>query len=498
MKLYESLAADIASLIEQGVLRDGDRIQSVRQASQHHNLSVSTVIRAYLLLESRGLIESRPQSGYFVRAMQALPATGPGAVPAAMSAAVLEAARATEAALAPQLDAAKLILATLRSIREGSVPFGSPYPDPELFPSARLNSYAGSVGRQHASGLMANLPPGDPELIRQIARRHLDNGLAVDAGEIVVTVGATEGLNLCLQVVARPGAAVAVESPSYIPVRQSLARFGMRAVEIPTDAVRGIDLDLLERAIASGGLVAAVVMPNFQNPLGCQMSETHKDALVELMRRHALPLIENGVYDELYFGEGPPSTLKSRDRDGLVMHCNSFSKNLTASQHIGWILTGRYRAQVEALKLFNTLGTPVLPQLAIAQYLRQDGYDFHLRRLRRHLSQQARMMVAAVTRFFPPGTRVTAPDGGYLLWVGLPAGVKALALFARAQDRGISLAPGDIFGSAPSLGGYIRLNYSYPWTADTDAALRTLGQLAGELAAGAAAAKDNGNIPAGD
>jgi DNA-binding transcriptional MocR family regulator len=490
VKLYESLAADIAGLIEQGVLREGDRIQSVRQASQHHNLSVSTVIRAYLLLESRGLIESRPQSGYFVRAMQARPGAEPAAVP--------QAARATEAARAPQLDAAKLILATLRSIREGSVPFGSPYPDPELFPSSRLNSYAGSVGRQHPSGLMADLPPGDPELIRQIARRHLDNGLAVDPGEIVITVGATEALNLCLQAVARPGAAVAVESPSYIPVRQSLARFGMRAVEIPTDAVHGIDLDLLERAIVNDGLVAAVVMPNFQNPLGCRMSESHKDALVALMHRHAVPLIENGVYDELYFGDSPPSTLKSRDRDGLVMHCNSFSKNLTASQHIGWMLTGRYRAQVEALKLFNTLGTPVLPQLVIAQYLRQDGYDFHLRRLRRHLSQQARMMVAAVRRFFPPGTRLATPDGGYLLWVGLPAGVKALALFARAQERGISLAPGDIFGSDPSLANYIRLNYSYPWTADTDAALRTLGLLAGELATGTGAGKDHSTLPARD
>lgn len=490
MKLYESFAADIAGLIEQGVLREGDRIQSVRQASQHHNLSVSTVVRAYLLLESRGLIESRPQSGYFVRAMHTPPAGMPAAVP--------EAARATEAALAPQLDVARLILATLRSIREGSVPFGSPYPDPELFPSARLNSYAGSVGRQHPSGLMANLPPGDPELIRQIARRHLDNGLTVDPGEIVVTVGATEGLNLCLQAVARPGAAVAVESPSYIPVRQSLARFGMRAVEIPADATQGIDLDLLEQAIVNDELVAAVVMPNFQNPLGYEMSETHKDALVALTRRHGLPLIENGVYDELYFGDSPPSTLKSRDRDGLVMHCNSFSKSLTASQHIGWMLPGRYRAQVEALKLFNTLGTPVLPQLAIAQYLRQDGYDFHLRRLRRHLSQQARMMVAAVSRFFPPGTHVTPPAGGYLLWVGLPAGVKALALFARAQERRISLAPGDIFGSDPSLGAYIRLNYSYPWTADTDAALRTLGLLAGELATGAAAATHPNEIRAKD
>jgi DNA-binding transcriptional MocR family regulator len=315
------------------------------------------------------------------------------------------------------------------------------------------------------------------------ARRHLENGLSVDPGEIVVTDGATEAINLCLQAVARPGDAIAVESPCFYGVLQAVGKAGMRAVEIPADAHQGIDIDALERAIAREGIAAAVVMPNYQNPLGFAMSDTRKRALVELMGRHGLPLIENDVYHELYFGDAHPSSLKSYDRDGLVLHCNSFSKSLTPSHRIGWTLPGRYRADIEKLKFFNTLGMPVLPQLAIAEYLQHDGYDAHLRRLRKFLAQQARIMAAAVKRFFPPGTTVNEPAGGYLLWIGLPGSIKALQLYVLAQERNISVGPGNMFATGPAFEHHIRLNTSFRWTPECEAAIRTLGLLAGDLLA---------------
>lgn len=473
LKLYETLAADIAGQIAQGVIREGERIPSVRQTSQHHNLSVSTVIRAFLLLESQGVIESRPQSGYFVRRRPpgaALPTTAP--LPPAPA----------EVARAPSLDISALVLTTLRSIDQGSVPFGSPYPDPALFPWARLNHYATSIGRRGGGRMpLSDLPPGNPELIRQIARRHLDNGLAVDVSDIIVTAGATEAINLCLQAVARPGAAIAVETPTYYALLQAVRRLGMRVLEIATDPQRGIDLAALERAIETDDVAACVVMPNFQNPLGFRMPEECQRALVDLLARHDLPVIENDVYHELYYGDSHPASLKHFDTHGLVMHCNSFSKSLTNGWRIGWTLPGRCHAQVERLKFLNSPSMPSLPQLAIAEYLRTDGYDYHLRRVRKTLAQQASIMAAAVLRFFPDGTSVSTPAGGYLLWVGLPPGVQALELYARAQERGISLAAGDMFAASGAWRHHIRLNYSYPWNPAMEAAVRTLGLVAGEL-----------------
>ena len=468
MTLYETLVADIEGQVARGVLLEGEKLPSVRQTSQHRSLSISTVLRAYSQLESKGIIESRPQSGYFVRARQA---KAPRPVASTPSQPLV---------LSSEVDVSRLVLSTLRTIRkEGAVPLGSPYPDPAPFPWPRISQYANAIARraQHWS-VMDDLPPGNPQLIRQIARRHLENGLAVDPSEIIVTVGATEAINLCLQAVARPGDTVAVESPTFYAMLHAIERMGMRALEVPTDPKTGISIEALRAILPQQRVAAVMVMPNFQNPLGFQMPDARKRELVELLAAHGIPAIENDVYNELYYGDSHPTSLKSYDKQGLVLHCSSFSKSLTANYRIGWALPGRYTAQVEKLKFLNTLTTPTLPQMAIADYLQHDGYDRHLRKVRKGYEERARMMAAAVLRFFPPGTRVSEPQGGYVLWVEMPPAVDAMKLYALALERKITVGPGHMFSARGSFPNFIRLNYSYPWTRETEDALRMLGRLA--------------------
>lgn len=468
MNLYETLAADIEGQVAGGVLLEGERLASVRQASRQRGLSITTVLRAYSLLESKGVIESRPQSGYFVRPRRAARSTAP-ALPAPVP--------------SLEVDVSRLVLSTLRTIRTlGAMPFGSPYPDPAPFPWRRISRYANAAARrQEAWSLMDDLPPGNPELIRQIARRHMENGLTVDPSEIIVTVGATEAINLCLQAVARPGDTVVVESPTFYAMLHAIERLGMRALEAPTDPRAGLDIGALRALLGQQSIAACMVMPNFQNPLGFQMPDARKRELVGLLSEHDIPVIENDVYGELYYGERHPTSLKTYDTKGLVLHCSSFSKSLTAHHHIGWALPGRYTAQVEKLKFLNTLTTPSLPQLAIADYLRQDGYDRHLRKVRRGYEERARMMAAAVLRFFPAGTSVSEPQGGYVLWVGLPHGVDAMRLYWLALERKITVGPGQMFSARGGYTNFIRLNYSYPWTKEVEQALRVLGRLINEL-----------------
>lgn len=388
MKLYEKLADEIEEAVRRGVFAPGEKVASVRQASQQHDVSIKTVLHAYAILESRGILETRPQSGYFVRATLATLKPEPKRPARAL-------------AVASEVDVSRLVLSTLRSIRaHDAVPFGSPYPDPEPFPWRRINQYANAIARRHATwNLIDDLPPGNGELIRQIARRYAENGVPVDPEEIVITVGATEAINLSLQAVAKPGDTVAVESPTYYAMLHAIERLGMRAIEVPTHPAEGIDIDALGQIIARRKIAACMVMPNFQNPLGFQMPDERKRRLVELLSAHEIPVIENDVYHELYYGDARPSALKNFDTKGLVLHCASFSKSLTASYRIGWAMPGRYRAQVEKLKFLNTLTTPSVPQVAIADYLRQDGYDRHLRRVRKLYRQQARIMSAMVERF---------------------------------------------------------------------------------------------------
>ena len=471
MTLYEKLAADIEALVQQGVLLPGEKIPSVRQVAQHHRLSITTVVRAYLLLESRGILESRPQSGYFVRAR-------PGEPP-------IDLLPTRPAARPSAVDVSALVLSTLRSIRvDDAVPLGSPYPDPRLYPWQRITQYANAIAKRYDTwSVLDDLPPGAPPLIRQITRRYLENGLAVDPNEVIVTIGATEAINLCLQAVAKPGDTIAVESPTYYAMLHAIERLGMRAVEVATDPVEGIDVQALAKLLDERPVAACMVMPNFQNPLGFQMPDERKQALVELLTARDIPVIENDVYGELFYGDVHPTSLKSYDRAGIVLHCSSFSKTLTNAYRIGWALPGRYRERVERLKFLNTLTTSTIPQLAIAEFLRKDGYDFHLRRVRKAYAQQANIMAAAVRRFFPPGTRVSRPAGGYVLWVELPEEVDAMALYHAALERRITVAPGHIFSPVPTYANCIRLNYSSAWTPDMEAAVVTLGKLVATLQA---------------
>ncbi|SPK75975.1 putative DNA-binding transcriptional regulator fused with a domain with PLP-binding motif (plasmid) [Cupriavidus taiwanensis] len=471
MKLYEQLVTEVEGLVDRGVLLPGEKIPSVRQASRNHQVSITTVIRAYVLLESRGVIESRPQSGYYVRPQ-------PGASPAALC-------PSRPPARPSHVDVSTLVLSTLRSIRSNdAVPLGSPYPDRALFPWQRINRYCNNIARRYELwSLLDVLPPGCPELVRQIARRYLDNGLVVDPNEIVVTIGATEAINLCLEAVAKPGDTIAVESPTYYAMLHAIERLGMRAVEVATDPLHGIDIAALASLIDGNHIAACMVMPNFQNPLGFQMPEENKRQLVKMLTEKDIPVIESDVYGELYYGDSRPSTLKDYDMAGIVLHCSSFSKTLTNGFRIGWALPGRYRQNVERLKFLDTLTTPAIPQLAIAEFLKNDGFDIHLRRIRKAYAQQASIMAAAVRRFFPPGTRTSQPAGGYVLWIELPEGVDAMDLYNAALGCGITIAPGHIFSPEASFRHCVRLNYSAPWSPKVEAAVVTLGKLVASLQA---------------
>lgn len=471
VKLYEKLATQIEEQIRSGIFASGDRIPSVRQTSQQHQLSIKTVLHAYVLLESKGVIQSRPKSGYFVH---------PEWLAGAAAGRELRASKPI--AVSAQVDVSRLVLSTLRSIHNDAVPLGSPYPDPSAFPVQKINAYGASIGRRYAPwGAADELPPGNPELIRQIAKRYAENGQSVDPNEIIVTIGATEAINLCLQAVAKSGDTIAVESPTFYAVLHAIERMGLRAVEVATHPREGIDLDALAHTLEHQRIAACMVMPNFQNPLGFRMSDANKQRLVDLAAGHGVPIIESDVYNELYFGDLRPSSLKALDKQGMVLHCSSFSKCLTTGHRIGWAIPGRYRDQVEKLKFLNTLTTPSIPQQAIAEYLKNERYEHHLRRLRKTFEQNANLMRRTIEQYFPEGTRTSRPMGGYVLWVELPPQVDSLTLYERALEKQITVGPGYMFSTSNAYRNCIRLNYSYAWTASIESALITLGKLAAQL-----------------
>ena len=215
---------------------------------------------------------------------------------------------------------------------------------------------AAHLKRQDPLDTVEDLSPGNPALRRQIALRYLIAGINIPASDIVVTNGALEALNLCLQAVTRPGDTVIVEAPTFYGALQALERQGLKALEVPTHPRTGMDLDALESAIARHRPAACWLMTQFQNPLGSLMPDERKRQLVELLTRHDIPLIEDDVYGELYFGATRPVPAKAYDTQGLVLHCSSFSKCLAPGYRIGWASAGRYTQRVQRLAVVHAVG----------------------------------------------------------------------------------------------------------------------------------------------
>jgi DNA-binding transcriptional MocR family regulator len=472
MKRYEQLAEELASSIRTGVMKLGDRLPSVRQVSTSRGVSASTVFEAYYLLEARGLIRARERSGYYVTAG----GTSLPPVPATPD---------SYDGMCLPVEVSELIFSVLESVKTRDVvPLGSAFPSPLLYPLPRLaRSLAHGANTMDPWTTVDDITPGNAVLRRQIALRYLADGVHIQPDDIIITNGALEALNLCLQTVTKPCDSVVVESPTFYGALQALQNLGLKAIEVPSNPRDGIDLGVLAQVLDMHRPAACWLMTTFQNPLGSLMPDEKKRSLVALLASHGVPLIEDDVYGELYFGQKRPLPAKAFDEVGLVLHCSSFSKSLAPGYRLGWAIPGRFRQNVSRLKLMRTLAVAAPVQEGIADYLEKGGYDRHLRQLRHALSQQQIALASAILRHFPFGTRATRPEGGYFMWVELPSGVDTLVLLRDACALGISITPGPMFSARALFKNCVRLNYGHPWTPEFDKAIATLGHLAtGQLA----------------
>lgn len=464
LKRYQRYAEELTALIRGGQLAPGTRLPSVREASRARRISPATAFEAYYLLQARGLIESRPRSGFFVRAMvKPAPARGGSAPPRSR-----------------HVEVSDLVFEVLEATRRaGIAPLGSAFPAAELFPLRQL-ARALSIGmrRLDPTRIVEDLPPGNERLRKQIALRYALSGTRVSPDEIILTNGAMEALTLSLQAVTQPGDAVVVESPCFYAALQALERLRLKAVEIPCDARHGIDFAALCTALQRPDVKACWLMPAFQNPTGTSMSEAHRRDFMRELQRHGVPLIEDDVYAELYYGARPLRPLKSFDTSGLVMHCGSFSKCLAPGYRIGWVAGGLRAPEILRAKMMTTLSNAVPSQQALAEYLAHGGYERHLRRLRRVLARQHDIAARLAARHFPAGTRFSSPEGGYFLWVEFPEGVDTLQLHRQALEHDINIAPGQIFSATRKFGNCMRLNFGHPRDPRFEPAIRTIGELA--------------------
>jgi DNA-binding transcriptional MocR family regulator len=462
---YMEVADRIETLIEKRVMKVGDKLLSVRALSKEQGISLSTAFQAYYLLESKGLIEARPQSGYYVKFspehildMPRICEPPDDAIPVSVD------------------DMINDVYVDLNS--EKLLNFSTAAPAIELLPTAKLNKAVMHVLRESkTSCLHYEHIQGNVLLRKQIARQAFNWGGAPSEDDIIVTAGAVEAMSLCVKAITKPGDAIAIESPTYFAIFQVMESHGLKVVEIPTNPTTGVDLDYLEKAIPKFDIKACLFVNNFNNPLGSCMPDENKKRLVDMLAKKEIPLIEDDIYGELYFGKTRPKTCKSFDKKGLVLHCASFSKSLAPGFRIGWAIPGRFKEKVLRLKRMHTVSTNTLTQAAVADFLSKGRFELHLRHLRRALHTQSLKYLQASCEFFPEDTCISRPQGGFTLWVEMNKKINAYKFHKRALKHNVGIAPGQIFSSQGRFENCFRISYGLPWSNKIEHGISTLGKL---------------------
>lgn len=449
--------------IESETLKLGDKLPSIRTIQKLYNVSINTVKQAYLALESKSLIEPRAKSGYFVSKASmrkfSLPSVG------------------KMKTTTQQQEPEDLISKVFNTLHDKTITqFSLGVPANSMLPIAKLNKgMVNAVSRLDDGGTGYEPVEGNINLRRTLAKWSfvLEGKLTED--DLVTTSGAMNAIFNCLMAVTKPGDTVAIESPVYFGIQQIVKSLGLKAIEIPTHPITGVDLEAIKKVLPR--LNACCFISNFSNPLGCLMPDAHKKELVRMLTEYDIPLIEDDLYGNLYFGTERPKPCKYYDEAGIVMWCGSVSKTLAPGYRVGWVAPGKYKDKIIRQKLVQTISTPSLYQEVIADFMEHGRYDHHLRTLRSKLYSNCLKYQGAIEAYFPENTKISQPQGGFMLWLELDKKLDTAVLFDQAIRQKISFAPGRMFTQYNQYNNCMRLNFALEWNDKLEDDIKRLGRL---------------------
>ncbi|GAE63402.1 transcriptional regulator, GntR family [Chryseobacterium indologenes] len=461
--LYLKIANSVTEQIKSETLQFGDRLPSLRSAQKLYNVSLNTVKQAYMELESRSLVESRPKYGYYVSQTSqrklALPSVGKMKV--------------YEGDKSPE----DLIGKVFGAIGGTDMTqFGLGIPGKSLLPVAKMKKcMIDVIKKKHDSGTNYEPVQGNEQLRREIAKWSIVMEGKITEDDLVITSGAMNGVYNCLMAVTQPGDSVAVESPVYFGILQAIQLLGLKAVEIPTHPITGVDLDALKKVLPK--LSACCFVVNYNNPLGFQMPDENKKELVRMLTEYNVPLVEDDVYGNIYFGAGRPKPCKFYDETGIVMWVGSVSKTLAPGFRVGWVAPGKFKDKIIRQKLVQTVSGPSLFSDVIADFLEHGRYDHHLRMFRKKLYANYLQIQKSVTQYFPDNTKISEPKGGFMLWLELDKRICTEDLYDAAVSQKVNFAPGRMFSQYNQFQNCMRLNYALEWTDRVESDLEKLGKM---------------------
>lgn len=455
---YETIGKFFEDQILSGVLAVGQKLPSIRNLTTQFKISINTATNVFWWLEKKGLVYSKPQSGYYV-----------ANIPAYQQ----ELIEITDPLLKPStLSTHELTTKVLHTINAKNITqLAISLADESYLPVAALKK----AMTKNLPHLNYNSIQGSEILRKGIGQYSYAWGGKIKPNQVITTHGAIGALGLALKAVTQPGDIIALESPSYFGLFHLAESFGLKVIELPSHPIEGVSISSLEKVMPK--IKTAIFIANFNSPMGSLIPDENKKRIVELFHEYNKPLIEDDLYGDIYFSGSRPKPLKYFDKNGTVLWCGGFSKTLAPGFRVGWIVAESYFDDLMKIKAANMIATVGFGEHAIGEYILSGKYEKHLKQLRFFFQNNYFQLVESIAKHFPNSTKLSQPQGGLSLWVSLPEHINTSLLFEKALKQKIAFAPGRIFSLQNKYENCMRINLGLPFDNTVDAAIKSIGKM---------------------
>jgi len=336
-----------------------------------------------------------------------------------------------------------------------SISFARGAPSADILPrDAVRDAAAVALAEDWERALSYGTGIGHPGLCQWIAERHGE----LDASQVMVANGSLEAGAMLFEHLLEPGDRVVVEQPTYDRTLLMLQGLGVELVPVRLEA-DGLDVSVLEAALAEGSIKLAHVIPNFHNPAGCTLSAEKRVRLVELAAEHDFWIFEDDPYRELPFEGAALETMLSIDGAERVVHASSFSKTVSPGVRVGYLAGPAAEIAKLAKRANETYISPnMLAEAVVLELCRSGGLDRNIEFVKGALQARRDTLVDALREQIPEAEFVV-PGGGYFLWLDLAEGTDTAVLLAEAKGEGVAFVAGPDF-MIDGGGNSLRLSFA--------------------------------------
>lgn len=440
----------------------GAQLPSTRSLVAEHGVSPVTVQKALRELARRGLVESRPGVGTFVRPR--------------LSAKAVDHSWQT-ATLGPPPARIPVLPAAMRSVGNDAISLHAGFPDPELLPMRLVRAALTRAARSEAAVArppVAGLPDLQAWFARELAEQTAPGVSSPVGGDVVVLPGSQSGLTSIFSALAARGGAVVMESPTYWGAITAAAQVGATVVPVPARA-GGPDPDDVDRALRTSGARVFYAQPTYANPTGAQWDPSRGREILDVVRARGAFLVEDDWARD--FGiSSTPRAVAADDDSGHVIYLRSLSKSVSPAFRVaGMVARGPVRERILADQGATTMYVSGLLQAAALDVVSQPAFGTHLRRLREQLQARRDLLLGALGEHAPAVQIEQVPAGGLNLWARLPDGSDVGQVVLRCERSGLVIAAGSAWFPAEPTGAYVRLSYAGPDSSSYGRAAQILG-----------------------